>query len=315
MLENGLEIVSLGHEETAYLYHEIFVAQEYDMRGFLDGLASGDVVLDVGANIGLFSVWITAKVPGCQVLAFEPVPKTFAALRLNLARHAPRVKAVQVALGASPSLSRKLLVFPQMPGNSTFFPLDKQRQEAEMRRSGDPRRSVLCDRLYGERVFMDVKVQTLSSAIDSCGSELFPLRASQSPIPRIALLKIDVEGAEAEVLEGVSTEQWPLIERVVMEVHDTGTRLQEVHDEMIKQGFHVWWRRPSSLAQAQNSSTGGAGPWSQPHAGPPPTTDAKLVSEQGHLASGGAMPNRDERNRGGLDNWMCFCRRLTTTPP
>ena len=41
-----------------------------------------------------------------------------------------------------------------------------------------------------------------------------------SQIPRIDLLKIDVEGAELSVLRGVRREHWPRVRAVVAEVHD-----------------------------------------------------------------------------------------------
>ncbi|KAG6015088.1 hypothetical protein E4U41_004708, partial [Claviceps citrina] len=38
--------------------------------------------------------------------------------------------------------------------------------------------------------------------------------------PRVDLLKIDVEGAEMDVLRGVDDEHWPLVRNVVLEIGD-----------------------------------------------------------------------------------------------
>ena len=43
----------------------------------------GDTVLDIGANIGLFSIWCADR--GAKVVAVEPIPLTFAALSANAA--------------------------------------------------------------------------------------------------------------------------------------------------------------------------------------------------------------------------------------
>ena len=41
----------------------------------------------------------------------------------------------------------------------------------------------------------------------------------ETRIPEIALLKIDAEGSELDILSGIRDEHWPLIRQIVMEVH------------------------------------------------------------------------------------------------
>lgn len=45
----------------------------------------GDVVLDIGANIGVGSIYLAKKYPFLNVHAFEPVPESFASLTTNIA--------------------------------------------------------------------------------------------------------------------------------------------------------------------------------------------------------------------------------------
>ena len=48
----------------------------------------GDTVLDVGANIGIFSLWASERVgPSGRVVAVEPLPPIFDALVHNVAAH------------------------------------------------------------------------------------------------------------------------------------------------------------------------------------------------------------------------------------
>lgn len=54
-----------------------------DMALLLHVLRKGDRFVDIGANIGSYSI-LAAGVRGTQVLAFEPVPQTFAKLVRNL---------------------------------------------------------------------------------------------------------------------------------------------------------------------------------------------------------------------------------------
>jgi FkbM family methyltransferase len=45
----------------------------------------GDSILDIGANIGWYSISLAKRYPGCRIQAFEPIPKTFAYLQRNIA--------------------------------------------------------------------------------------------------------------------------------------------------------------------------------------------------------------------------------------
>ena len=56
-------------------------------------LGPGDVALDVGANIGWYSVLLDRlSEPGAQIFAFEPDPKTYGLLTRNLAANAGRAR-------------------------------------------------------------------------------------------------------------------------------------------------------------------------------------------------------------------------------
>ena len=99
-----------------------------------------------------------------------------------------------------------------------------------MRAGGDARREALCDRLYGETETVAVEVQTFAQAIEAV--------ESVASTGTIALLKVDVEGAELEVLQGVGAGWWQRIERVVVEVHDVANRRHDVDSLLRKEaGF------------------------------------------------------------------------------
>ena len=46
-------------------------------------LSKDDIVLDIGANVGMFSIYVKKKF-GCRVIAFEPVPLNFEQLKKNI---------------------------------------------------------------------------------------------------------------------------------------------------------------------------------------------------------------------------------------
>jgi len=76
---------------------------EYAELTFLrDRLSSGDVIIDVGANVGHFSLLLADLVGTQNVVAFEPAPRTFARLAQNWALNGlPTNNLFNCAVGAS----------------------------------------------------------------------------------------------------------------------------------------------------------------------------------------------------------------------
>jgi len=136
-------------------------------------LADGDTFLDVGANIGMWTLPAAKLVgPAGHVLAFEPAPRMAGALRKSAwANRFRQIRVFEVALS-------------NRAGEADF--------SVEMENSGgsrlghmpdDPRRT-----FSGHRV----KVTTLDDVVGAEG------------LKAVALIKIDVEGFEAEVLQGAT---------------------------------------------------------------------------------------------------------------
>jgi FkbM family methyltransferase len=143
-LPNGLELDVVSTTDVPVLYDEVFVQRCYAGHG-LPALKAGDVVVDVGANIGVHAVAAARAVaPGGTVLAVEPAPEAAAALSRNLARHAPahsvKVAVAAVALSDAEHPAATLFTYPRCAGWSTLHPDD---EEARMT-SPRPRTAVLC---------------------------------------------------------------------------------------------------------------------------------------------------------------------------
>ena len=81
VLPNGLEIVELKPYETDYLYQEIFRDECYLRHGIR--LNDGDTVVDIGANIGLFSLFVMSRCRNPAIYAFEPSPVVGELLKAN----------------------------------------------------------------------------------------------------------------------------------------------------------------------------------------------------------------------------------------
>jgi FkbM family methyltransferase len=151
-----------------------FVTAEPEYARLGDWIAEGDWVVDVGANVGHYTVRLSQLVgDDGRVLAFEPVPETFELLAANLSFvGAHNVSLFNVAASASSALVS--LSIPQFPsGLANFY----------------------CAGLtstlpWPHKPEADFKVLTL--ALDTL------------VIPqRVTLVKLDVEGHELSALRGM----------------------------------------------------------------------------------------------------------------
>ena len=133
--------------------------------------APGDVFVDIGANLGLFSLQ-AASIGGAhsRVYSFEPQPRAAAALRSSAAANALNtISVVEMVVSAS-------------EGAVAFF----------VPSTGSGVGSLSRD--HASQVSRAVKVMRQSTSLDAF--------ASSHAFHRLDLLKIDVEGFEADVLKG-----------------------------------------------------------------------------------------------------------------
>jgi FkbM family methyltransferase len=138
---------------------------------------SGETVVDVGANYGLYAFHLARQVgEGGSVIAFEAAPGTAVALRRVLAALGadPTVDVVEKAVGESSGQAR--LAIPRRTDGST----ESGRAWSVPGMSDIPAIDVV-----------DVPVVTLDDALRGAGE--------------ISFVKVDVEGADLHVLRGAAT--------------------------------------------------------------------------------------------------------------
>jgi FkbM family methyltransferase len=188
---------------SATAQHYCGLADFEEMGFVLHALRSGDLFYDIGANVGCYTV--LASVTGANVIAFEPCPSTFRSLLTNLSLNGigKRVYAHPVALGAKPLT---------MMFTENLDSVNHVVSDGESAKDAVP-----------------VPVKRLDDYI----------------IPNwgINVLKIDVEGFEAEVLKG-GRHTFSKASAVILELlNGAGCRYGfddwKLHAEMLGMGFKL----------------------------------------------------------------------------
>lgn len=141
----------------------------------LRSIRSGDVVLDVGANTGAFTILFAHSVGSCgHVHAFEPVTPTFRKLFRNISRSPLSNRVILNKCAISDHLGRCLI---RVPADD-----------------------------FAQASLIDHSIASWSSKLFAsydCAFETLDNYASVHSIRKIHFVKIDVEGAEMLVLNGM----------------------------------------------------------------------------------------------------------------
>jgi amino acid adenylation domain-containing protein/FkbM family methyltransferase len=244
-LPNGLTVFHHNQTETDFVYGEIFQDEGYLKHGIT--LSDGDVVFDVGANIGLFSLLVAQRCPNATIYAFEPIPQVFATLQRNAMLYGWKGKVYPCGLAET---SRQQ-VFTFYPHNTVISSSSTTAGEArEIVRSWLLERHP-ADGEDGAQEGIDQLLETwLESEERTCPLRTVSEIIEENGVERIDLLKIDVEKSERDVLQGIKDRDWAKVRQLVMEVHDVGGRLAEIVRLLEARGFEVRYEQSQDLQPA-----------------------------------------------------------------
>jgi FkbH-like protein/FkbM family methyltransferase len=237
-LPNGMEIAHLNKYETDYLYKEIFLDECYLRHGIV--LEEMSTIVDIGANIGLFSLFVSERCRDAKIYAFEPSPMAFSVLKTNCRLYGLSVKA----FGLGVSDRKKVGKFTFYKNASVFSGF--QASEDEDRQAI---RSVVRNMLNegagtDTGSFEEYIDEILRGRLESTSIDCQMLSVSDiietNGIEKIDLLKIDAEKSELDILRGIRDADWPKIRQLVVEVHDrSGQALADAKTLLEGRGFDL----------------------------------------------------------------------------
>jgi len=168
---DGLTVqVNLGDRLGCDIYYG-FTQESWDYSLFMATLKPGDIVVDIGANFGMYTLGAAKRlVSGGKVLAFEPDARSMSLLKENirLNKFENLVTCLDVCVGS-------------YDGKVDFFA------------AADPSFSGIYDTNRSETTgCLSLPIRRLDSVMQEHG------------VTRVNKIKIDVEGAEHEVLKGAA---------------------------------------------------------------------------------------------------------------
>jgi FkbM family methyltransferase len=173
----GIGLLRIRMKRDRYLWLRPPLANEWYPLAVLKAFVRpSDTVWDVGAHLGLYSRWLVQHLKAGEVCAFEPLPQNVPELEHNLAlgKVWERVRILTWALAGEDGTAK----FQMENVHSGMGALAKTRPEEECWSHG----------------LAPVTQKVTTRSVDSI------LAKRDAPVP--AVIKLDVEGAERQVLEG-----------------------------------------------------------------------------------------------------------------
>jgi FkbM family methyltransferase len=210
----GLDIRLGVSSETESYRARTYSDKEPETLDWLDeNLRDGDVLYDIGANVGLYALYAAKRRPRCRVYAFEPAGQNFARLLSNIS-----VNGLDNVIPCNTPLSNgasfALFFVSDLEAGSAFHQLGG---ENSAKRSTGP----------------SLRQGALSASIDALVADY--------GLPAPTLIKIDVDGLEDRIVSGAArTLRDPALRSVLVEAtRGRGDTASSVERALSSAGFKL----------------------------------------------------------------------------
>lgn len=165
---------------------DTFWTKEPETLAWIDTFADGSIFFDVGANVGVYSLYCAAVHPRCRIYAFEPDAMNYGHLRKNIVQNAfPQIAPLHAAV------------------SDVFGLLPFRAPRAVVGATGGQIDNDECDQGAGDRVtcwtldkFTQAWTMPHHIKIDIDGQELRVVRGMEATLrnPRLRSVLIEVDG-------------------------------------------------------------------------------------------------------------------------
>lgn len=223
LVDNSIKFPHLSPFDCLYInYREFFYLDVYKNLEFPEL----DTVIDIGANVGLFSEYILNK--GVKKLyAVEPCSRAFDNLN---AQFYNRNNVVLIKKAIDSTVGERLLYTPE--DNTTISTLEMV--------NGDPG--------FTRRQITSETVETIT----------VPKLLEDNGLTKVSLLKMDIEGAEYNVFESLSADDFEKITSFLIEFHhNKDGKLKKILDKLNKYGYNYsLYKQSTSIPTTETNPSG-----------------------------------------------------------
>jgi FkbM family methyltransferase len=201
--KNGIKCI-IRNKSDSIAFLEIFFLNTND---WLDEfkIKEKDIVIDIGAHIGYFSIYSSINAKNGKIFAFEPYSKSFEVLKKNLEIN-EITNVIPQNVGVTKELGTSILYFKKnfAIGNSIYKNTD-----------------------------LDSKVEIKTISVHDI--------IKNNNLQKINVLKLDCEGAEYQILLNLDHQTLEKIDKIVSEMHPRieNFKIEDVKEFLIINGFDV----------------------------------------------------------------------------
>jgi len=229
-----------GIMSAIYIYNEIFLQKDYDILIPNDGWT----IFDVGSNIGLYSLYLNDNFKNLNIHTFEPIHQLYQQQSHNINSNIKNNNKIYINnFGLGEKENTEIINFyPYADGLSSI------------NNDMDEKKEHIIDTKSGKNILYRLIFTILLSnnILKSQKEKIKIIRMSEYirkyNIQKINLIKIDVEGYELNVLEGIDPEHFKIIDNFIIEVENYNPEnLQKIKYILRQNNFEIIDHYPNKL--------------------------------------------------------------------
>lgn len=231
--KHGVMLCSCGHGRLLWRA-ETFHSEEPETIEWLDRLTPSDVLWDIGANVGMYSVY-AARFRKCSVVAFEPESQNFAILVRNIALNGVQKLCRPANIAASDKSAIGKLHVRYVTQGGAYNSFDNSESQA----SGIPESN--------KGIWQSDEINPVTQMMFGMSLDDLVFKHALAPPSHI---KIDVDGIEPLIIDGSDRVlSLPTLKSVLIEVNRNSPRDLAIPKILASKGFFLASERSNWLSR------------------------------------------------------------------